>query len=78
MSDYHIEQIMEARQKRAELLHDMVNEAREIVRVRLTPGSPEDDRALFRKLHSALYVLRGDPFDMHMRAALSHILKAKS
>ena len=65
------EALLNERQKRAESLHDLIFEAREIVRERLEPESPAEDRHLYETLNAALYSLRGDPFDMHMRAALA-------
>jgi hypothetical protein len=65
-----IDEIMEARQKRAEALHAQIFEAREKIRVHLHPESPSWQREAFDTLHAAHHILGGDPFDMHMRAAL--------
>ncbi|MGY2995495.1 hypothetical protein [Mesorhizobium sp. URHB0026] len=66
-----VTEILDARQKRAETLHDMLLEVREALRAKLNPDTPAEERAVYEKLNAALYVLRGDPFDIHMRAALS-------
>ena len=66
-----IEEILVARQARAEALHDMLMDARELVRAKLNPQTPPDERDVFDKLQAALYTLRGDPFDMHIRSALT-------
>lgn len=62
---------LEAAQKRAEALHDVLFEAREAIRVTLKPDTPAEIRAIFDKLHSAIYILRGDPLQMHMAAILA-------
>ena len=65
-----IEQIMQERQKRAETVYDLNFKARELLRTQLKPDSPAWLREAFDTLHSIHHVLGGDPFDMHMRAAL--------
>lgn len=60
--------LLDIRQQRAVVLHDKIWAAREIVRVRLKPDSPKEDRDLFDNLHAAKYILGGDPFDMDARA----------
>lgn len=69
--DAAIEQVMAARQQRAERLYDLVQEAREIMRARMSPAVDADERKVFDLLQALHYGLGGDPFDMHMRAALS-------
>lgn len=64
-------EILDARQKRAETLHDLIFSAREAIRAQLKPDSPEWLRKAFDDLHAAHHVLGGDPFDMHIRAALA-------
>jgi len=68
-----LEEIMDARQKRAEALHDRILEAREKIRVHLHPESPSWQREAFDTLHAAHHILGGDPFDMHMRAAVNSL-----
>lgn len=70
-----IDEILDARQKRAEQLHDIIEQARELVRQRLNPDSPQEDRALYERLNAALYSLRGDPFDMDIRSAIQAMSK---
>lgn len=65
------EALLGERQKRVEALHDLMFEAREIVRKRLKPESSGEDRQLYETLSAAIHNLSGDPFDMHMRAALA-------
>lgn len=66
-----IEQILDARQKRAEAVYDLNFKARELLRKDLTPDSPAWLREAFDALHAVHHTLGGDPFDMHMRAALT-------
>lgn len=73
-----LDEVLNARQKRAEQLHDIIEQAREMVRQRLSPDSPQEDRVLYERLNAALYVLRGDPFDMHIRAILSTFPKGET
>lgn len=60
--------LLDIRQQRAVVLHDKIWDAREIIRARLKPDSPKEDRDLFDNLHAAKYILGGDPFDMDARA----------
>ena len=62
-----INALLDERQKRAENLHDLLFAAREIARLE----TRSSDRRLYDALNAALYNLRGDPFDMHIRAALT-------
>lgn len=66
-----VEALLTERQKRAETLHDMLDEVREALRAKLRPDTPADERAIYGKLNDAVYVLRGDPFDMDIRSALT-------
>lgn len=66
-----IAEIIDARQKRAETVHEKILEAREKIRTHLHPESPSWQREAFDILHAAHHILGGDPFDMHTRAALT-------
>ena len=66
-----VEALLDERQKRAEQVHDRILAARDGIRVNLSPDSPEWLRDAFNKLHEAHHIMGGDPFDMHMRAALA-------
>lgn len=66
-----VTEILDARQKRAEALHDRIFSAREKLRAHLSPDCPAWLREAFNDLHAAHHILGGDPFDMHIRAALS-------
>ena len=66
-----VEALLNERQKRAEQVHDRILAARDGIRVNLSPDSPEWLRDAFNKLHEAHHIMGGDPFDMHMRAALA-------
>jgi hypothetical protein len=74
VTDAMVEAVLTARQQRAEALHDRILAAREAIRVNLSPDSPEWLREAFNQLHAAHHILGGDPFDMHMRAALTAAL----
>lgn len=63
--------ILDERQKRAEQVHDRILAARDNIRSNLSPDSPAWLRDAFNKLHEAHHIMGGDPFDMHMRAALA-------
>jgi hypothetical protein len=63
--------ILTAHQERTERLHTMVLEAREAIRLNLEPDSPAWLRDVFNKLHAVHHGMGGDPFDMHIRAALT-------
>lgn len=65
-----LHEVLDARQRRAEHVHNLIIEAREDIRTHLEPDSPAWLRSAFDKLHTAHHVLGGDPFDMHIRAAL--------
>ena len=66
-----IEELLIAREGRAKAIHDRIMFAREEIRQRLGPDSPVWLRNVFDELHAAHHILSGDPFDMHMRAALA-------
>lgn len=66
-----VTEILDARQKRAEALHDRIFSAREKLRANLSPDCPAWLREAFNELHAAHHILGGDPFDMHIRAALA-------
>lgn len=65
-----IREILDERQKRAGIVHDKVLAAREAIRANLSPDSPEWLRTAFNELHAIHHILGGDPFQMHMEAAL--------
>lgn len=66
-----IEEILTARQTRAETVHDAILTARDEIRKHLEPDSPAWLRGAFNELHAAHHVMGGDPFNMDIRAALS-------
>ncbi len=66
-----MEALLNERQKRAEQVHDRILAARDGIRANLSPDSPTWQRDAFNKLHEAHHIMGGDPFDMHMRAALA-------
>ena len=70
-ADERVVALLDERQKRAEQVHDRILAARDGIRVNLSPDSPEWLRDAFNKLHEAHHIMGGDPFDMHMRAALA-------
>jgi len=69
--DERVVALLDERQKRAEQVYDRILAARDGIRVNLSPDSPEWLRDAFNKLHEAHHIMGGDPFDMHMRAALA-------
>lgn len=66
-----VAEILAARQSRAEALHDKIFSVREKLRAHLAPDCPTWLREAFNELHAAHHILGGDPFDMHIRAALA-------
>lgn len=66
-----IEDIVRAHWGRTAHVHETILSAREAIRPHLEPDSPAWLREAFDLLHAAHHAMGGDPFHMHINAAIS-------